>query len=62
MNTLYFISLVITAGLSVLTTLIAPILVTRYRQLKTRKEQRERNLRAKIRKEVDFYLNELRND
>jgi hypothetical protein len=41
---------------------MAPSLVMRYRQLKTRKEQRERNMRAKIRKEVDLYLNELRND
>jgi len=62
MNTLYFISLVITAGLSVFITLIAPKLVSHYKQLKTRKEQRERNMRAKIRKEVDLYLNELRND
>ena len=43
-------------------TLSAPYIITRYRQLKTRKEQRERNMRAKIRKEVDLYLNELRND
>ena len=62
MNTLYFISLVITAGLSVFITLITPKLVSHYKQLKTRKEQRERNMRAKIRKEVDLYLNELRND
>jgi len=59
MNILYFI---LTAFLSSVITLIAPKLVVRYRQLKTRKEQRERNMRAKIRKEVDLYLNELRND
>jgi hypothetical protein len=56
---LYFI---LTAILSSIATIIAPKLVVRYRQLKTRKEQRERNMRAKIRKEVDLYLNELRND
>jgi hypothetical protein len=56
---LYFI---LTAILSSIATIIAPKLVMRYRQLKTRKEQRERNMRAKIRKEVDLYLNELRND
>jgi len=59
MNIIYFI---LTAFLSSVITLIAPTLVARYRQLKTRKEQRERNMRAKIRKEVDLYLNELRND
>jgi hypothetical protein len=59
MNILYFI---LTAILSSVATLTAPTIVLRYRQLKTRKEQRERNLRAKIRKEVDWYLNELRND
>jgi hypothetical protein len=59
MNIIYF---VLTAILASVTTLMAPTLVTRYRQLKTRKEQRERNMRAKIRKEVDLYLNELRND
>ena len=59
MNILYFI---LTAFLSSVTTLIAPTLITRYKQFKTRKEQRERNMRAKIRKEVDLYLNELRND
>lgn len=59
MNILYFI---LTAFISSVITLMAPSLVTHYRQLKTRKEQRERNMRAKIRKEVDLYLNELRND
>jgi hypothetical protein len=59
MNTLY---IVLTAILSSVVTLMAPSIVLRYRQLKTRKEQRERNMRAKIRKEVDLYLNELRND
>jgi hypothetical protein len=59
MNIIYF---VLTAILSSIATLMAPTIVLRYRQLKTRKEQRERNLRAKIRKEVDWYLNELRND
>jgi len=59
MNILY---IVLSAILSSVVTLMAPSIVLRYRQLKTRKEQRERNLRAKIRKEVDFYLNELRND
>jgi len=59
MNILY---IVLSAILSSLVTLMAPSIVLRYRQLKTRKEQRERNLRAKIRKEVDWYLNELRND
>ena len=59
MNTLY---IVLTAILSSVVTLMAPSIVLRYRQLKTRKEQRERNMRAKIRKEVDWYLNELRND
>jgi hypothetical protein len=59
MNILY---IVLSAILSSVVTLMAPSIVLRYRQLKTRKEQRERNLRAKIRKEVDWYLNELRND
>lgn len=59
MNILYFI---LTAFASSVITLIAPTLVARYKQFKTRKEQRERNMRAKIRKEVDLYLNELRND
>lgn len=59
MNTLY---IVLTAILSSVVTLMAPSILLRYRQLKTRKEQRERNMRAKIRKEVDLYLNELRND
>ena len=59
MNILYFI---LTAFISSVITLMAPSLVMRYRQLKTRKEQRERNMRTKIRKEVDLYLNELRND
>ena len=59
MNILY---IVLTAILSSVVTLMAPSIVLRYRQLKTRKEQRERNMRAKIRKEVDLYLNELRND
>lgn len=82
MNTFYFISLVITAGISVLITLVTPTLILRYRQQKRRKkqklneliraeverqlndvpEERERNQRNKIRKEVDWYLNELRND
>jgi hypothetical protein len=59
MNILYFI---LTAFISSVITLMAPSIILRYRQLKTRKEQRERNMRAKIRKEVDLYLNELRND
>ena len=59
MNILYFI---LTAFISSVVTFMAPSIVLRYRQLKTRKEQRERNMRAKIRKEVDLYLNELRND
>jgi hypothetical protein len=59
MTIIYFI---LTAILSSIATLSAPALVVRYRQLKTRKKQRERNMRAKIRKEVDLYLNELRND
>jgi hypothetical protein len=59
MNTLYFI---LTAILSSITTLIAPTLVLRIRRYITRKIPRERNMRAKIRKEVDLYLNELRND
>ena len=59
MSIIYYI---ITAILASATTLIAPTIVLRYKQLKTRKEQRERNMRAKIRKEVDLYLNELRND
>ena len=59
MNILYFI---LTAFISSVVTLMAPTIILRYRQLKTRKEQRERNMRAKIRKEVDLYLNELRND
>jgi hypothetical protein len=53
---------IITALITLSATLSAPHIITRYRQLKTRKEQRERNMRAKIRKEVDLYLNELRND
>ena len=59
MNILY---IVLSAILSSVVTLMAPSIVLRYRQLKTRKEQRERNMRTKIRKEVDLYLNELRND
>jgi len=59
MNIIYFI---LTAILSSVVTLIAPALIARIRQFKTRKTQRERNMRAKIRKEVDLYLNELRND
>ena len=59
MSIIYY---VLTAILSSVVTLLTPTLVARYRQLKTRKEQRERNMRAKIRKEVDLYLNELRND
>jgi hypothetical protein len=59
MNIIYCI---ITALVTLSATLSAPYIITRYRQLKTRKEQRERNMRAKIRKEVDLYLNELRND
>jgi hypothetical protein len=59
MITLYFI---LTAVLSSITTLIAPTLVLRIRRYITRKIPRERNMRAKIRKEVDLYLNELRND
>jgi hypothetical protein len=59
MSIIYFI---LTAILSSVATLMAPTIILRYRQLKTRKEQRERNMRAKIRKEVDLYLNELRND
>lgn len=31
-------------------------------ELQSAEDNRERNLRAKIRKEVDLYLNELRND
>lgn len=59
MSIIYYI---ITAILASATTLIAPTIVLRIRRLKTQKEQRERNMRAKIRKEVDLYLNELRND
>ena len=59
MNILY---IVLSAILSSVVTLMAPSIVLRYRQLKTRKKQRERNMRTKIRKEVDLYLNELRND
>jgi len=59
MNTLYF---VLTAILSSVVTLLTPTMILRIRQFKTRKQQRERNMRAKIRKEVDLYLNELRND
>jgi hypothetical protein len=53
---------IISALITLSATLSAPHIILRYRQLKTRKEQRERNMRAKIRKEVDLYLNELRND
>jgi hypothetical protein len=53
---------IISALITLGATLSAPHIILRYRQLKTRKEQRERNMRAKIRKEVDLYLNELRND
>jgi hypothetical protein len=59
MNIIYFI---LTAILSSVATLIAPMVIARIRQFKTQKIQRERNMRAKIRKEVDLYLNELRND
>jgi hypothetical protein len=53
---------ILTAILSSITTLIAPVLVARIRRYITRKIPRERNMRTKIRKEVDLYLNELRND
>ena len=83
MNTLYFITIVITAGLSVLTTMFAPRIIRVIRQLKTCKKHlnqrvdwleeqieimnnvvhnRERNQRDKIRKEVNLYLEELKND
>ena len=59
MNIILFI---LTAILSSIITIAIPHAVVLIRQYKTHKQQRERNLRAKIRKEVDWYLNELRND
>ena len=87
MSTLPFITTIIVAGLSSLTTFIAPRIIERIRQYYTRIKQnkfglstrvkqleeqiqtindiledRERNQRAKIRKEVNLYLEELKND
>ena len=72
MNTFYFISLVITAGLSVLTTLVAPTLIMRIRRYFTRKKRKqqteytrnliaavERNLTFKIREEIERQLNDV---
>jgi hypothetical protein len=59
MNTFYFISLVITAGLSVLITLIAPTLVLRYKQRKRAKKQKLNEL---IAKEVERQLKQIVND
>ena len=59
MNTLYFISLVITASLSVLTTLIAPILVTRYKRYKRAKKQKLNEL---IAIEVERQIKQIIND
>jgi hypothetical protein len=59
MNTFYIISLVITAGLSVFTTLIAPILVTRYKRYKRAKKQKLNEL---IAIEVERQLKQIVND
>ena len=63
MSHIYYLIIIVLTGLgSSIATYYAPQIITRYRHYKTRKKQPERNLRAKIRKEVDLYLNELRND
>ena len=59
MSTLYFISLVITAGLSVLITLIAPKLVINY---KRRKRAKKQHLNELIRAEVEQQLKMIIND
>jgi cytochrome c biogenesis protein ResB len=63
MSHIYYLIIIVLTGLgSSVATYYAPQIITRYRQYKTRKTRPEKNLRAKIRKEVDLYLNELRND
>ena len=63
MSHIFYLIIIVLTGLgSSIATYYAPQIIARYRQYKTRKKQLERNLRAKIRKEVDLYLNELRND
>jgi len=59
MNTLYFISLVITAGLSVFTTLAIPHLKRYYRQYNRAKKQRLNEL---IAIEVERQLKQILND
>ena len=59
MNTFYFISLVITAGLSVYITLIVPVLKHKYRQYKRAKKQKLNEL---IRAEVENQLKQIIND
>ena len=59
MNTFYFISLIITAGLSVFATLIAPTLVVKYRRYKRRNKQKLNEL---IRVEVERQLKQIIND
>jgi len=59
MNTFYFISLIITAGLSVFITLIAPILSMRYKRYKRAKKQKLNEL---IAREVERQLKQILND
>ena len=59
MNTFHFISLVITAGISVYITLIVPTLKHKYRQYKRAKKQKLNEL---IRAEVENQLKQIIND
>ncbi len=59
MSTFYFISLVITAGLSVLITLIAPHIKRAYKQRKRAKKQKLNEL---IAQEVERQIKQIVND
>ena len=59
MNTLYFISMVITASLSVFTTLAVPTIKRKYRQYNRAKKQRLNEL---IAIEVERQLKQILND
>jgi cellobiose-specific phosphotransferase system component IIB len=59
MSTFYFISLVITAGLSVLITLIAPQIKMRYTRIKRAKKQKLNEL---IAQEVERQIKQIVND
>jgi hypothetical protein len=63
MTHIFYLTIIVLTGLgSSIATYYAPQIISHYKQYKTRKTRPERNMRAKIRKEVDLYLNELRND